>query len=141
MTPYGCPRGGRLGRGPHLRRFMEPCLLFLLLRGASHGYDLAQGIEGLGLPGVDPSLVYRLLRAFEEEGLVLSAWDTEATAGPARRVYCLTERGNDVLSAWVAELQETDRVLHGFLEAYEAHATAQDGRSDSSTTPRAIGRG
>lgn len=124
MPPRGgcCGRGRRGGRG--LRRFMEPCLLLLLDRGPSHGYDLAQGLAELGLPGVDPSLVYRLLREMEETSLVESQWDTEVSSGPARRVYQLTSDGSALLAEWVAELRETDRVLHGFIAAYEEQRVA-----------------
>ena len=122
---WGQGRGARRG-GHGLRRFMEPCLLLLLHRGPGHGYDLAQGLADLGLPGVDPSLVYRLLRDLEEAARVQSEWDTQATSGPARRVYRLTDTGDSVLADWVAELRETDRVLHGFIAAYEEHMSESE---------------
>jgi len=123
------PRGGACcgrGAGRGLHRFMEPCLLLLLRRGPSHGYDLAQGLAELGLPGVDPSLAYRLLRQMEEAGLVHSEWDTRVSSGPARRVYRLTPDGDALLADWVAELEGTDRVLHGFLAAYREQQAKTD---------------
>jgi len=114
-------RGGRRRRGPLLRGFMEPCLLLLLHRGPGYGYDLAQGLDELGIREVDPSLVYRMLRGLEEQGLVISRWDTDSSSGPARRVYSLTDLGDRALLEWVAELRETDRVLHAFVQAYEDH--------------------
>jgi poly-beta-hydroxybutyrate-responsive repressor len=109
---------------PHWRRiarFVQPCLLLLLQEGPAHGYSLTEGFQGLGFDEqpVDSSVVYRYLREMEEEGLVASEWDTEASAGPARRVYNITEEGNRALAWWVAGLRETDRVLHSFLSAYD----------------------
>ncbi len=119
-------RGGSQGRGQHrrgqrrhIRRFLEPCLLLLLHRSKSHGYELAQNLAPFGLGEIDPSLVYRMLRDMESSGLVESAWDPEVTAGPARRVYHVTRAGQRCLAGWVKDLGETDRFLHHFLDAHE----------------------
>jgi DNA-binding PadR family transcriptional regulator len=55
----------------------------------------------------------------EAESLVESEWDTESTAGPARRVYTITDAGRAHLEQWVEDLRETDRVLHHFMETVE----------------------
>jgi len=121
-------RGGRASDEPHprrIRRFLEPALLLLLHKGTSHGYDLMNSLHELGLETypADASVVYRMLRDLEAQGMVTSFWDTESAAGPSRRVYRLTEAGDRYLAEWVADLQETDRLLHRFLEAYQDHMT------------------
>jgi poly-beta-hydroxybutyrate-responsive repressor len=107
---------------------MEPCLLLLLHRGSSHGYSLQDELKEFGFaePAVDPSVVYRALREMEEQGLLTSAWDTEGS-GPPRRVYRLTAEGDEYLARWVADLRETDRVLHGFFAAYDEHMEEGEG--------------
>ena len=122
--------GGR-GSGPcptRIYRFTEPCLLLLLHRGSSHGYNLRDELKEFGFAEapVDPSVVYRALREMEAQGLVASAWDTEGS-GPPRRVYQLTAQGNQYLAQWVAGLQETDRVLHSFFAAYDEHMREGEG--------------
>jgi PadR family transcriptional regulator PadR len=125
-------RRGRGGRGQFgqgaIRRFMEPVLLLLLHRGASHGYELVSALEPFGLSNVAPGPVYRTLRGLEAVGLVQSEWDTESSAGPARRVYRLTQAGHHHLADWVDELRETDSALHHFLAAYDRHM--EDGRGE-----------
>jgi poly-beta-hydroxybutyrate-responsive repressor len=102
---------------------VQPCLLLLLHEGPAHGYSLIENLKGFGFgeDPVDSSVVYRYMREMEEEGLVTSEWDTAAGAGPARRVYAITNEGDRALSWWVASLRETDRILHSFLEAYDRH--------------------
>jgi PadR family transcriptional regulator PadR len=114
---------GRRGRfaGGAIRRFLEPVLLLLLHRDASHGYDLAGALEPFGLGDVAPGPVYRTLREMEAAGLVQSEWDTESSGGPARRVYRLTKAGHQYLTDWVENLRETDDALHHFLTAYDRH--------------------
>ena len=120
-------RGWMRGRGGgpcsrRIYRFVEPCLLLLLHRDRTYGYDLMEGLKEFGFAEnpVDSSVVYRTLRAMEEAGLVTSTWDTTGT-GPPRRVYRVTAEGDRYLARWVADLRETDRVLHDFLAAYDKH--------------------
>ncbi len=130
------PRGHcwRRGQAPgepqprRIRRFLEPALLLLLHKGPSHGYDLMNNLHELGLETypADASVMYRLLRDLEAQGMVTSAWETDS-AGPPRRVYRLTEAGDRRLAEWVTELQETDRILHHFLAAYQDHMVHGEG--------------
>ena len=127
----GGPGGGRgRGRGEGWRRpirnFLEPCLLLILRSGKSHGYDLRNELGPYGLEEVNPSLVYRALRDMETRGLVESEWDTETTAGPARRVYSITEAGRSHLKQWAEDLGETDRILHHFLEMVDQTQEARE---------------
>jgi poly-beta-hydroxybutyrate-responsive repressor len=119
-------RGWLGGRGDvcprRILRFVEPVLLLLLHTRPAHGYDLMERLKPYGFEEnpLDSSAVYRALRDMEERGLVTSDWETES-AGPARRVYRLTSDGDQHLSAWVADLRETDKGLHHFLDMYETH--------------------
>ena len=125
----GWRRGQSMPRWRRIARFVQPCLLLLLHQGRSHGYSLMEGLKGFGFgeDPVDSSVVYRYLREMEEDGLVSSEWNTEASAGPARRVYRISEEGDHALAWWVAGLRETDRVLHSFLQAYDQHMGEKEG--------------
>lgn len=109
-----CPR--------RINRFLEPCLLLLLHCNEAHGYELLEGLKQFGFEQnpVDSSTVYRRLRGLEKREFVTSRWDTES-AGPARRLYQITEEGDRYLAWWVDDLRETDRVLHYFLGVYDRH--------------------
>jgi PadR family transcriptional regulator PadR len=112
-----CPR--------RIHRFLEPCLLLLLHCNEAHGYELLDGLKSFGFDQnpVDSSTVYRFLRDLEERDLVTSRWDTGG-AGPARRLYQISEEGDRYLAWWVDDLRETDRVLHHFLKTYDIHMEA-----------------
>jgi len=144
------PRRSRWGLGQdgkayprRIYRFVEPCLLLLLHQGQAHGYELMERLRGLGFDGnpadpvacapVDSSVVYRTLRAMEKRGLVISSWDTTGTAGPPRRLYRLTELGDQALASWVADLRETIRLLQTFLATYEEHMREEHGIINNET--------
>ncbi len=117
-----CPR--------RLRRFLEPCVLLLLHKADSHGYELTEAIKAFGFDErnpVDSSLVYRTLRWLEENGMVESAWDTDASAGPARRVYRLNAAGDRYLGTWMADLRATVGFLRAFLDEYDRHMAEASG--------------
>jgi len=117
---------GRAGGGP-IWRFIEPVLLLLLHQGPGHGYELVNALEPFGLGDMAPGPVYRTLRELEVAGLVRSEWDTESSAGPARRIYHLTEAGHHHLAGWAKDLSHTEGVLRHFLAAYERHMAEGSG--------------
>ncbi len=91
----------------NLYRFVEPLVLYLLqVKGRSYGYDLAGELNEHALTDsrIDHAALYRTLRALEQNGHVVSEWDT-SQAGPARRVYRLTESGRRHLGEWLVVLE------------------------------------
>jgi len=101
------------------RRFVRPFVLLLLAEGPSHGYELAGSLKEFSPEGlnVEPSILYRMLRQMEEEGLATSSLDDSGT-GPARKVYELTPEGREALDLWASSLEGTARMLDSFRERY-----------------------
>ena len=117
--PHGQGGGHRRGRGRRWMgghslmdvRLVEPALLAFLKKQPSHGYGLLEELDQLGLGSIQPSVIYRILRDYEEIGLVESGWDTNETQGPPRRVYGITEDGIAALNRAKGSLSETvDRI-------------------------------
>lgn len=63
-----------------------------------HGYALAQAVKAVIGANVAEGTLYPLLGQFEADGWVEANWDT-TRAGPARKVYTLTDRGRGALTA------------------------------------------
>ncbi|MEW6173751.1 MAG: helix-turn-helix transcriptional regulator [Bacillota bacterium] len=99
---------------------MQPCLLLLLLRRSTHGYELIQSLSEFGfIEGeMDPGSVYRHLRRLEEDGLVSSEWQIQGS-GPAKRLYRLTQEGEEVLAAWAQTIAGNKARMEKFLSCYE----------------------
>ena len=116
MIGGACPR--------RISRFLEPCLLLLLRDDASHGYNLVEGLREFGFAEglMDISVVYRVLREMEQAGWVTSEWDT-AGSGPPRRVYHVTEDGEEYLSWWITDLRQTRDEIDRFVAMYDQHET------------------
>ncbi|MBI2021913.1 helix-turn-helix transcriptional regulator [Candidatus Daviesbacteria bacterium] len=96
---------------------LEPCILLLLSKGASHGYGLMEDLEKHCGEKVDIGNLYRTLRKMEMKDWIASSWDKNE-AGPDRRVYTITEDGKEFLTSAVSSLNQTDKLIHKFLEGY-----------------------
>jgi PadR family transcriptional regulator PadR len=129
--PEGChhdagPEGGHFIRAHACdcgtgmpRHLLRPLILLLLAEKPCHGYELIArlGELELGLDSMDPSIIYRVLRHMENEGLATSRLN-DSGSGPARKVYELTPEGLDVLDAWSVNLGALDSMLKRFDERY-----------------------
>jgi PadR family transcriptional regulator, regulatory protein PadR len=98
--------------------FAQPRLLLELAIKPTHGYELIERLSEEGGSAPDPGNLYRVLRSLEEEGFVLSTWETP-NSGAARRVYQLTENGLDFLHTWEITVQQTYQSLGRFLSDYQ----------------------
>jgi PadR family transcriptional regulator PadR len=101
------------------RRFMRPVALLLLAEQPMHGYELMGRLKefGMGQGMMDPSILYRMLRHLESEGMAESTLD-DSGSGPARKVYNLTPEGREMLDFMAADLDEVSGFLGRFKERY-----------------------
>lgn len=98
---------------------LEPVLLILLQKQPRHGYLLLAELTDLGMGSIHPSVVYRTLRELERLAWVQSAWDTDQTQGPPRRIYQLTDLGTIALLNWQKELNKAEQIIEKLLEHKE----------------------
>jgi PadR family transcriptional regulator PadR len=107
----------------HLYRFVEPVLLLVLKeKGRSYGYDLMGSLaEHAFTDGeIEKAILYRTLRRLEQNGYIVSDWDT-AEPGPARRVYKLTRDGERHLEEWAQVLAKVAGSMTRFVRKVSAH--------------------
>jgi len=107
-------------------RYIQPSILLALKTKPSYGYELIQKIARFGfIEGqVPPGMIYRHLRELEENGLVVSEWETEGV-GPAKRVYQLTGEGLEVLEFWIGYMKNQAERLLKFVGTYQQAAKKQ----------------
>lgn len=100
-----------------MERFMEPCLILLLLESPAHGYELLERLGQFGFEGgsADAASMYRTLRRLEEEGMLVSQWE-ESEAGPPKRSYRVTQEGCRLLGRWRETIKANKSRLERFLK-------------------------
>lgn len=107
-TAHSIAATGRAPEEIHFRSLLRLAILLLLRDEESHGYELLGRLNDIGVE-VSPTTgwLYRSLRYLAEEGLVTSCWSTPER-GPGRRVYAITDEGEQHLEQSVPAL---DRLL------------------------------
>lgn len=104
--------------GKTLERLVRPAALLVLAQGDLYGYRLVQRLAEMPtFAGRQPNTagVYRCLKSMAEEGLISAAWEL-SEAGPAKRMYHLTEQGEECLGAWMATLSLYREAVDGLLQ-------------------------
>ncbi len=112
-----CPCAGR-----NLDKLVQPAILTVLACEDVHGYVLVQRLAEMPMfrgQKPDATGVYRFLRQMEERALVTSTWDT-SEAGPAKRLYRLTEAGRGCLVRWVDTLAAYHEAIGALLDVTRA---------------------
>ncbi|WP_203702018.1 PadR family transcriptional regulator [Asanoa iriomotensis] len=84
-------------RAQWLRGVLDLCVLGLLARGDSYGYELAQSLQSAGLGVIQGGTLYPVLLRLQRSGLVTVYW-REGGGGPARKYYQVSPAGRTVLA-------------------------------------------
>jgi poly-beta-hydroxybutyrate-responsive repressor len=74
-------------------------------------------LAAFGLQVMNPGTLYRTLRQMEQDGMVSSTWDI-SVAGPARRVYAITQVGETYLKCWAESLGQYQKMMNTFFDLY-----------------------
>jgi len=107
--------GDEVRHTPLTASLLEPVLLVLINERPRYGYTILNDLEALGMGTIHPSVVYRTLREMEDLEWIRSAWDTNQTQGPPRRIYSLTEKGAPIMRNWQQELEKVQKIISEFL--------------------------
>jgi poly-beta-hydroxybutyrate-responsive repressor len=96
-----------------------PVILLLLRERNSHGYELMERAAEVGFAALNPGTVYRTLRQMEKDGAVESRWEMPKWGGPARRMYSLTDNGQDQLDLWAEALEQYQALTEEFFRIHQ----------------------
>ncbi len=107
------------------RNWLVPVTLLTLRESTTYGYKLMEQTAAFGFGAMNPGTYYRTLRHMEKDGLCESEWDTQSGAGPARRVYSITDAGEAYLEFWAKALEQYQRNMDAFFSLYTGKAPAR----------------
>lgn len=113
------------------KNFLIPMMLLHLRDWNAHGYELMKKLSQFGLDSIDKGNFYRILRQLEKDAMVTSEWDTSSD-GPAKRIYSITEAGEQYLETWANSLEYYQKMLDQFFNLYNPFFSAFTSQSNKS---------
>lgn len=85
-----------------LKGVLEGCVLEIISRGETYGYEIASSLRTLGFADVVEGTVYTILLRLEKNELV-QIEIRPSTKGPPRKFYSLNEAGRAELATFWAK--------------------------------------
>jgi len=85
-----------------LKGVLEGCVLEIISRGETYGYEIASSLRALGFVDVVESTVYTILLRLEKNALV-TIEKRPSTMGPPRKFYSLNDAGHTELATFWAK--------------------------------------
>ncbi len=82
-----------------LKGILEGCVLELISRGETYGYEITRRLNTMGFSDVVEGTVYTILLRLEKNGLV-STQKKASEIGPPRKFYTLTPAGEEKLRSF-----------------------------------------
>jgi len=99
-----------------LKGVLEGCVLELIGRGPTYGYEITRALNALGFDDVVEGTVYTILLRCERGGLVVID-KQPSTQGPPRKFYTLNRTGRDELARfwekWAYVATRIDQLKEG----------------------------
>ncbi len=87
-----CKGGERLKDSQLLRGILEGCVLAIIARGETYGYEILSELERSGFENLLEGTLYPVLTRLEKKSLITCRKE-KSPFGPIRKYYSVTENG------------------------------------------------
>jgi poly-beta-hydroxybutyrate-responsive repressor len=108
---------------------LVPVTLLSIREWNSYGYELMERARAFGFEAMNTGTLYRKLRQMENDGIVVSRWET-TRGGPARRMYAITDAGEAYLDFWAKSLERHQKSMDNFFWLYAGKPPHMDENED-----------
>lgn len=93
------------------RGTLEFCVLLMIRRRPSYGYEIISTLEKYPVLAAKENTIYPLLRRLMKEGYVSATWQESAEGLPPRKYYAVTDKG----CAYISDMSEEWEHLLGAI--------------------------
>lgn len=97
-----------------MKGILEGCVLGLIARGETYGYEILAELEQYGFEEVGEGTLYPVLTRLDKNGYI-SCRKAKSPLGPVRKYYSITESGQERLAGFQENYRKitkaADRIL------------------------------
>ncbi len=101
-----------------VENFFEPCVLFLLSKDESYGYELIRKLNENCRCQVNPGNLYRNLRRLTKKRYIIKK-TVKSAIGPKKFIYGITDTGRSLLAQWIAALEKQNQAISALIKNYK----------------------
>lgn len=98
-----------------LKGILDGCILAIIQEGEIYGYELAEKLQSYGIHSFSEGTIYPLLLRMQKESLVTTTLK-KSIAGPKRKYYALTEKGEQELQSFKMRWEELNLAVNHVLK-------------------------
>jgi PadR family transcriptional regulator, regulatory protein PadR len=99
-----------------LKGVLEGCVLEIISRGTTYGYEITRRLNALGFTDVVEGTVYTILVRLEKNKLV-DIEKKSSDMGPPRKFYALNDAGRDELRKFWGKWEFVASTINGLKES------------------------
>lgn len=98
-----------------LKGVLDGCLLAVIARGETYGYEMIEKLEAFGFHMVSEGSIYPVLLRMQKEEWVSTMMKASPT-GPQRKYYSITNKGKEMLITFQSKWLELSQAVHQVLD-------------------------
>lgn len=88
-----------------LRGVLEGCVLAIIKRGETYGYEIIAKLEASGFNNIQEGTLYPVLTRLEKKGLI-TCRKAKSPFGPIRKYYSISEEGSVYYESFVENFEK-----------------------------------
>ncbi|HEY4601696.1 MAG TPA: PadR family transcriptional regulator [Cerasibacillus sp.] len=97
-----------------LKGIIDGCVLAIIKDKEVYGYELAEKLEAYGFESFSEGTIYPMLMRMQREELVTATFK-KSTAGPRRKYYSLTQKGEEELQQFIYRWKQLQQSVNQVL--------------------------
>jgi len=101
-----------------IENFFEPCVLYLLLKKPSYGYELNKKLKENCSCQTNIGNLYRSLNKLVKQNQIKKSI-LKSEIGPRKIVYNITPSGKKLLSNWINNLSKQNEIINKLIKNYK----------------------
>lgn len=109
-----------MGDSQLLRGILEGCVLAVIAKGETYGYEILAEFEKSGFENLLEGTLYPVLTRLEKKSLI-SCRRAKSPFGPTRKYYSITEEGKESLDDFVSGYEKITASANSILYGEETN--------------------
>ncbi len=112
-----------------LKGILEGCILHILTKEETYGYELKSKLDSFGFLFVSKNSIYPVLSRLQKEGLIVGQMKKSLASGPDRKYYQLTQEGLERLKVFYNDWSEVSEAVNCLINDVHSVKLKQYNRS------------